>query len=136
MKKLLNYIQEAMMDPKKEVFTFNFTDLEDPKETLKSIEEMSAEAGIQYEIEGEIVTFTLNVEDEDKFAPIGELLSDYAKVCNNSGHRASHESYALKLHAFEDALEAVMEFFDSQYGDEDEEDTKDEVDPKENTEEK
>jgi len=114
MKSLLEFIKEAQSSESVEQtskdITFNFTDIENGKDTVEKVQNLGTESGIPVAVDGQKVTISFS---KDTFAQAEELINtikDFINVEGKSTRRASSEQYAQKLHAFEDAVKKLDEF--------------------------
>lgn len=87
--------------------TFDFTDLENGEETLKSLEGMEG-----VEIEDKKLIVTVDEQTAPKLDSVQEILNDYCHVIRNSTKRTSNENYAQKTKSFEDRLGDLMDAID------------------------
>lgn len=84
---------------------FDFTDLENAEETLKSLEEREG-----CSVEDNKLTVTITSDNCDKLDTVQDILQQYAETLRNSSRRSSDEQYAQKTKAF---AEKVDEFNDA-----------------------
>ena len=84
---------------------FDFTDLENAEETLKSLEEREG-----CSVEENKLTVTITSDNCDKLDTVQDILQQYAETLRNSPRRSSDEQYAQKTKAF---AEKVDEFNDA-----------------------
>ena len=101
MKDLRDYILESVEEVSideaaaSKVFTFDFTDLEQAEDTLKSFEEREG-----CEIEGQKLTVKLTAKNIDKMDSVQDILQQYAETLRKSTKNSSDEQYAQKTSAF------------------------------------
>ena len=108
MKSLQTFINERVEifeAERSKTITFDFTDLENGEETLKSLEEKEG-----CEIDGNKLTVTITTENVDKLDTVQDILQQFAETIRNSTKRSSDEQYAQKTKAF---AEKVAEFNDA-----------------------
>lgn len=99
MKHLQDYINEAVkineaMESK--TITFDFTDLENAEETIKSLD---GHEGIS--IDGQKVTLSITKNNVDNIETIQDILQQYCQTIRNSQKVSSDEQYAQKTVSFE-----------------------------------
>lgn len=112
MKTLQEFIIEQVQvneDASSKTITFNFKDLENAEETLKSLE------GKEYcEIDSDKLTVTVTPSNFDKLEEVVNILQGYTTTIRNSSKRSSDETYAQKTKSFEDKMndlnKAIEEF--------------------------
>ena len=108
MKSLQTFINERVEIFEAEgskTITFDFTDLENGEETLKSLEEKEG-----CKIEDNKLTVTITTKNVDKLDTVQDILQQFAETIRNSTKRSSDEQYAQKTKAF---AEKVAEFNDA-----------------------
>ncbi len=76
--------------------TFDFTDLENAKETIESIQDKE---GVS--VDGDKVTITINKDNVAKLESVQDILQQYSSTIRKSQKRSSDEQYAQKTVAFE-----------------------------------
>ena len=76
--------------------TFNFKDLENGEETLKSLE---GKEGVT--IEDDKLTLEITADNVDKLDTVQDILQQFCDKIRNSQKRSSDETYAQKTVAFE-----------------------------------
>lgn len=125
MKNLKEYLLEALKDEKdltpegSNVFMFDFTDLDDVKETLKSLKEYDC-----CSVEDNVLTLTVtkdNIECVDKAM---DILQQYSDRGRNSSRRSTDENYAQKTKKFQETVGKVFDYIDQLEGSDDEENKK------------
>ena len=103
MKSLLEFINEQAeineAASKSKTFTFNFKDLENGEDTLKSFEEKE-----NCKIEDNKLTITVNDDNFDKLTEIVDSLKKYSDTIRKSQKVSSDEQYAQKTKSFEDKV--------------------------------
>lgn len=107
MKSLQNFILEQSNIYEEETnvsVVFDFTDLENAEETLKSLEEKEG-----CSVEDNKLTVTITSDNCDKLDGVKNILQEYAETLRNSTKRSSDEQYAQKTKRFADK---VSEFKD------------------------
>ena len=108
MKNLKDYILENVQLNEAaayKVFTFDFTDLEQGEETLKSFEDREG-----CEIEGQKLTVKVTDKNVDKMDSVQDILQQYAETLRKSTKNSSDEQYAQKTSKF---AKQVGEFNDA-----------------------
>ena len=76
--------------------TFDFTDLENGKETLDSLKDKE---GVS--VEEDKLTVTVSADTVDKLDTVQDILQQFCETIRNSSKRSSDEQYAQKTVAFE-----------------------------------
>ena len=110
MKDLLVYIKESFAAKKNSnVFTFNFKDLPDGKDTLKNAIELAEQNNLAVTTTDD--TLTIEVTDDlkvkqDKINPVRDLLEQYAADIRKDTKNASSESFAQLTKRFADTVKA------------------------------
>ena len=113
MKHLQDFINEAVdineAAATSKSITFDFTDLENAEETLKSLE---GKDGVS--IEENKLTLEITPDNVDKIGTVQDILQQFCQTVRNSQKRSSDEQYAQKTIAFEkkigemnDAIDAI-----------------------------
>ena len=122
MKSLQEFIIEQVQvneEASSKTITFNFKDLENDEETLKSFEDKE-----YCTIDGEKLTVTVTPDNFDKLEEVVKHLQEYTSTIRNSTKRSADETYAQKTKSFEEKMDdlnkAIEEFTQSSK----EEDTK------------
>ena len=126
MKHLQDYINEAVkineaMESK--TITFDFTDLENAEETIKSLD---GHEGIS--IDGQKVTLSITKNNVDNIETIQDILQQYCQTIRNSQKVSSDEQYAQKTVSFEKKINEMNDAIDeiSSTDDDDDDDDKNE----------
>lgn len=126
MKHLQDYINEAVkineaMESK--TITFDFTDLENAEETIKSLD---GHEGIS--IDGQKVTLSISKNNVDNIETIQDILQQYCQTIRNSQKVSSDEQYAQKTVSFEKKTNEMNDAIDeiSSTDDDDDDDDKNE----------
>lgn len=110
MKHLQDYIveqaqvNEAVTEKK---ITFNFKDLENAEETIKSLE---GKEGV--EVEEDKLTVTVSSDTVDKLDTVQDILQQFCDKIRNSQKRSSDESYAQKTVKFADKVNELNDAID------------------------
>ena len=114
MKHLQDYIIEAAEvkvneGAESKSVVFDFTDLENAEDTLKSLE---GKDGVT--IEDNKLTLEITKDNVDKLETVQDILQQFCQTIRNSQKRSSDEQYAQKTVAFEkkvgemnDAIDAI-----------------------------
>ena len=110
MKHLQDYINEAVkineaMESK--TITFDFTDLENAEETIKSLD---GHEGIS--IDGQKVTLSITKNNVDNIETIQDILQQYCQTIRNSQKVSSDEQYAQKTVSFEKKIGEMNDAID------------------------
>jgi len=109
MKRLQDFIIESSQEINEgkdtASITFDFTDLENAKETIESIQDKEG-----VEVDDQKVTVTINKDNVAKLDTVQDILQQYAETIRNSNKRSENEEYAQKTKAF---AEKVGEFNDA-----------------------
>lgn len=124
MKHLQDYINEqAQLNEAAEskTITFDFTDLENAEETIKSLESME---GIS--VDDKKVTLTINKDNVEKIGTAQDILQQFCKTIRSSQKRSSDEQYAQKTKSFETKIGEMNDAIDEITNPEDEENKDDE----------
>ena len=115
MKHLQDYIIEAAEvkvneSAESKSVVFDFTDLENAEDTLKSLE---GKDGVT--IEDNKLTLEITKDNVDKLETVQDILQQFCQTIRNSQKRSSDEQYAQKTVAFEkkvgemnDAIDAIQ----------------------------
>lgn len=101
MKHLTDYISEAAVEQKineaeSVTISFNFKDLENGEETLKSLE---GKEGCT--IEDDKLTLTVDANNVDKIGTVQDILQQFCHTIRDSSKATNDESYAQKTVSFE-----------------------------------
>lgn len=103
MKTLYDYVAEQLeiteaAETEKTVI-FNFADLENAEDTLKSFEDKEG-----CTVEDNKLTVKVNADNFNKLDTVQDILQQFCKTIRNSQKVASDEQYAQKTKSFEDKL--------------------------------
>lgn len=138
MKSLSEFLKESMQvneGEQKGSFEFNFKDLPNAEDTMKSLEDMCTDKGISFKIDD--TKFKLSLPDDiadnkDKVSGIQDVLQQYSDINRKDQKNSSDDSFAQKTKAFMLTVKAMNEFIDRVEDDEEnkEEDNKKEEDKK------
>lgn len=108
MKSLVDFIKESTMEVMESSdstsITFDFTDLENGEETLKSLSDREG-----CSVEDNKLTVTITADNVDKLDTVQDILQQFSETIRNSQKRSSDEQYAQKTKKF---AEKVAEFND------------------------
>ena len=126
MKTLQDYILEQVQvneESSSKTITFNFKDLENEEETLKSLE------GKEYcTIDDKKLTITVSQDNYNKLDEVVNILQGYTDTIMKSPERASHEDYAQKTRTFSNKMtelnNAIGEFSNTENNEDDKKDDK------------
>ena len=126
MKHLQDYINEAVKINEaieSKTITFDFTDLENAEETIKSLD---GHEGIS--IDGQKVTLSITKNNVDNIETIQDILQQYCQTIRNSQKVSSDEQYAQKTVSFEKKINEMNDAIDeiSSTDDDDDDDDKNE----------
>ena len=122
MKHLQDYINEAVKINKSmesKTITFDFTDLENAEETIKSLDGCE---GIS--IDGEKVTLSITKNNVDNIETIQDILQQYCQTIRNSQKVSSDEQYAQKTVSFEKKIGEMNDAIDEISSTDDDDDDK------------
>lgn len=124
MKHLQDYINEAVdineATATSKSITFDFTDLENAEETLKSLE---GKDGVS--IEDNKLTLEITPDNVDKIGTVQDILQQFCQTVRNSQKRSSDEQYAQKTVAFEKKIGEMNDAIDAIKNPEEKEEKKD-----------
>lgn len=124
MKHLQDYINEAVKineSMESKTITFDFTDLENAEETIKSLD---GHEGIS--IDGQKVTLSITKNNVDNIETIQDILQQYCQTIRKSQKVSSDEQYAQKTVSFEKKINEMNDAIDeiSSTDDDDDDDDK------------
>ena len=120
MKHLQDYINEAVKineSMESKTITFDFTDLENSEETIKSLD---GHEGIS--IDGQKVTLSITKNNVDNIETIQDILQQYCQTIRNSQKVSSDEQYAQKTVSFEKKIGEMNDAIDEISSDDDDDD--------------
>lgn len=124
MKHLLDYINEAVKISEgieSKTITFDFTDLENGEETVKSLD---GQTGIS--VDGLKVTLSITKDNVDSIGTAQDILQQYCSTIRRSQKVSSNEQYAQKTVSFEKKVGEMNDAIDEITNpDDDEEDNDD-----------
>lgn len=124
MKHLLDYINEAVKineGIESKTITFDFTDLENGEETVKSLD---GQTGIS--VDGLKVTLSITKDNVDSIGTAQDILQQYCSTIRRSQKVSSNEQYAQKTVSFEKKVGEMNDAIDEITNpDDDEEDNDD-----------
>ena len=124
MKHLQDYINEAVKineSMESKTITFDFTDLENSEETIKSLD---GHEGIS--IDGQKVTLSITKNNVDNIETIQDILQQYCQTIRNSQKVSSDEQYAQKTVSFEKKIGEMNDAIDEISSTDDDDDDKNE----------
>ena len=124
MKHLQDYINEAVKineSMESKTITFDFTDLENAEETIKSLD---GHEGIS--IDGQKVTLSITKNNVDNIETIQDILQQYCQTIRNSQKVSSDEQYAQKTVSFEKKIGEMNDAIDEISSTDDDDDDKNE----------
>lgn len=110
MKHLQDYINEAVKineSMESKTITFDFTDLENAEETIKSLD---GHEGIS--IDGQKVTLSITKNNVDNIETTQDILQQYCQTIRNSQKISSDEQYAQKTVSFEKKISEMNDAID------------------------
>jgi len=114
MKHLSNFILEnTSLQPATKSFTFNFDDIENGEETIKSIQDMGEEHNITVTVNGDSVTIVVDGTKLDDIDGIVDVLQQAIEIAGKLIRRSSDEQYAQKCHALERTMNDMMDYIDN-----------------------
>ena len=113
MKHLQDYIIEAAEvkvneGAESKSVVFDFTDLENAEDTLKSLE---GKDGVT--IEDNKLTLEITKDNVDKLETVQDILQQFCQTIRNSQKRSSNEQYAQKTVSFEKKVEEMNDAIDA-----------------------
>ena len=123
MKHLLDYINEAVKineGIESKTITFDFTDLENGEETVKSLD---GQTGIS--VDGLKVTLSITKDNVDSIGTAQDILQQYCSTIRRSQKVSSNEQYAQKTVSFEKKVGEMNDAIDEITNPDDEEDDND-----------
>lgn len=110
MKHLQDYIiEQAQVNEgaSSKSITFDFTDLENGKETIESLKDKEG-----VEVDGDKLTVTVSSDTVDKLDTVQDILQQFCQTIRNSQKRSSDEQYAQKTVEFEKKIEELNDAID------------------------
>ena len=125
MKHLQDYINEAVKlneSMESKTITFDFTDLENAEETIKSLD---GHEGIS--IDGQKVTLSITKNNVDNIETIQDILQQYCQTIRNSQKVSSDEQYAQKTVSFEKKIGEMNDAIDEISSTDDDDDDDDKI---------
>lgn len=123
MKHLLDYINEAVKineGIESKTITFDFTDLENGEETVKSLD---GQTGIS--VDGLKVTLSITKDNVDSIGTAQDILQQYCSTIRRSQKVSSNEQYAQKTVSFEKKVGEMNDAIDEIANPDDEEEDND-----------
>ena len=101
MKRLQDFINESIINESEDSksITFNFTDLENAEDTLKSFEEME-----YCTVDDNKLTVNVTSDNFDKLSSVQDILQQYAYTLRKSTKNSSDEQYAQKTKKFAETV--------------------------------
>ena len=123
MKHLQDYINEAVKineGIESKTITFDFTDLENGEETVKSLD---GQTGIS--VDGLKVTLSITKDNVDSIGTAQDILQQYCSTIRRSQKVSSNEQYALKTVSFEKKVGEMNDGIDESTNPDDEEEDND-----------
>ena len=123
MKHLLDYINEAVKineGIESKTITFDFTDLENGEETVKSLD---GQTGIS--VDGLKVTLSITKDNVDSIGTAQDILQQYCSTIRRSQKVSSDEQYAQKTVSFEKKIGEMNDAIDEIANPDDEEEDND-----------
>lgn len=116
------YIKEA---ESLKTITFNFKDLENAEETIKSLKDKDG-----VETSEDTVTVTVTADNVSKLGSVQDILQQYSQTIRSSQRRSSDEQYAQKTKSFETKVGELNDAIDEIENPDNDEDEKSEDDAK------
>lgn len=110
MKSLQNYILENTNlneSEESKTITFDFKDLENGEDTLKSFEDKE-----YCTIDDDKLTVTVTKDNADKLGTIQDILQQFSDTIRNSTKRTNDEQYAQLTKKFENNVEKLNDAID------------------------
>ena len=110
MKHLQDYILETTQvneSEEEKKIVFDFSDLENAEETLKSLE---GKEGVS--IDGQTLTLTINADNVKKLDTVQDILQQFCQTIRTSQKRSSDEQYAQKTKSFEEKVADMNDAID------------------------
>lgn len=123
MKHLQDYINEAVKineGIESKTITFDFTDLENGEETVKSLD---GQTGIS--VDGLKVTLSITKDNVDSIGTAQDILQQYCSTIRRSQKVSSNEQYAQKTVSFEKKVGEMNDAIDEITNPDDEEEDND-----------
>ena len=123
MKHLQDYINEAVKineGIESKTITFDFTDLENGEETVKSLD---GQTGIS--VDGLKVTLSITKDNVDSIGTAQDILQQYCSTIRRSQKVSSNEQYAQKTVSFEKKVGEMNDGIDESTNPDDEEEDND-----------
>ena len=123
MKHLQDYINEAVKineGIESKTITFDFTDLENAEETVKSLD---GQTGIS--VDGLKVTLSITKDNVDSIGTAQDILQQYCSTIRKSQKVSSNEQYAQKTVSFEKKVGEMNDAIDEITNPDDEEEDND-----------
>lgn len=123
MKHLQDYINEAVKineGIESKTITFDFTDLENGEETVKSLD---GQTGIS--VDGLKVTLSITQDNVDSIGTAQDILQQYCSTIRRSQKVSSNEQYAQKTVSFEKKVGEMNDAIDEITNPDDEEEDND-----------
>lgn len=120
MKHLQDYINEAVKineGIESKTITFDFTDLENGEETVKSLD---GQTGIS--VDGLKVTLSITKDNVDSIGTAQDILQQYCSTIRSSQKVSSNEQYAQKTVSFEKKVGEMNDAIDEITNPDDEDD--------------
>ena len=118
MKTFVQFLKESAADssemPQEMTFVFDFKELPNAEETIKSVEEIASKDGLKCEVDGEKITLTLNRQqcDNDKVSSVQDVLQQYADIVRKDQQNSSRDSFAQLTKKFKEEVDKMNEFID------------------------
>lgn len=110
MKHLQDYIiEQAQVNEgvSSKSITFDFTDLEDGKETIDSLKDKE---GVT--VDGDKLTVEITSDNVDKLGTVQDILQQFCQTVRNSQKRSADEQYAQKTVEFEKKIGELNDALD------------------------
>ena len=116
MKSLVEFLRESAADsneyPQEMTFKFDFKELPEAEETLKTVEEMASKDGLNVTTDNNVLTLTLTRSqcDNGEAKSLVDFMTDYVKKIRNDQKNASSEPFAQLTKRFKEEFDKVKEF--------------------------
>ena len=110
MKHLQDYIiEQAQVNEgaSSKSITFDFTDLENGKETIDSLKDKE---GVT--VDGDKLTIEITSDNVDKLGTVQDILQQFCQTVRNSQKRSADEQYAQKTVEFEKKIDELNDALD------------------------
>jgi hypothetical protein len=103
----------ADLQPQTKAFTFNFKDVENAEETVKSLVELGEKHDITVTENGTSVTIMIEADNLDNMDSIIDVLEQAIRTAGKSLRRSSNEQYAQVCGALERTMNRLHDYIDA-----------------------